>query len=1022
MPPRRAGAPRLIDWTGERCVPWASDVQVVYEHYHRYLWARALATGRRVLDLGSGEGFGAALLADTAQSVTGIDVDERTVQHSRLNYAGGNLEFRTASATDLADFADDSFDLAVAFEIVEHVRDQAALMSEVARVLAPGGVLVMSTPDRRAYAANGPNPFHERELTVDEFSALLQGHFSSVTLFSQRTATGSRIQALDAPGATGYLAVQLERAGDEWREAGPPSPLYVVGVATDGAMPELPADSTLSDFDRGLLRAADRDAAIARGERDEARGAEASERQAAIREQQAATQARAERDGLVSQLLDRTRALEEAGRESEELRALTRRVSESVVWNTFQRVRARVYRALGGEGSPAASLLGAALRRFGRSPASGGHSFAPVIFPRFERPVASIVIPVHSGAALTERCLRAILAAGGKVPYEVIVVDDAADAETKALLAATDGVHVLVNERNLNFLRSVNRGADEAAGRFIVLLNNDTEPQPGWLDALVECADSADDVGIVAAKLVYPNGILQEAGGIVWQDGTAWNYGRGNDPSHPRYNFMREVDYGSAAALLVRADLWRELGGFDEQFAPGYWEDTDICFAARAAGRRVVYEPAATVVHLEGSSLGTDVTAVDSGKHHQELNAPKFAAKWRDALRDQLPQPSVARAVLAADRNRGEHVLVVDHRVPTPDRDSGSVRMEQMLLNLRTLGYRVSFLPDDANAPEPYTSHLQRQGIEVLYGPILLPEIMSAFGPRLRLAILSRPYVAPRYVHWVREFAPRARLAYDTVDLHYLRERRRALQDDTADPRISEGFMHLELALAHACDVTLVVSEDERLELAAAAPDLAVEVVPNANPLSPHVRGPEGRSGLLFVGGFQHPPNIDAAVHLVRVIMPRVWRQIGDVPLTIVGSHAPPEVLALASPAVHVAGWVEDLAPLLDGSRAMVAPLRYGAGMKGKVTQSLAAGLPVVTSSIGAEGLDAVAGQHLLLGDDPDALTARIVELCRDDELWATLSEGGRALVERCCSPSVQRAALERLAAAPEPVAGLPVP
>ena len=174
MPPRRAGAPRLIDWTGERCVPWAPNVQVVYEHYHRYLWARTLVSGRRVLDLGSGEGFGAALLRDVAREVVGIDVDERTVEHSRLNYAGPGLEFRVASATDLGDFPDDAFEAVVAFEVIEHIRDQESVLAEVARVLAPGGLLIMSTPERSQYSAGGrENPFHERELTQDEFRALL---------------------------------------------------------------------------------------------------------------------------------------------------------------------------------------------------------------------------------------------------------------------------------------------------------------------------------------------------------------------------------------------------------------------------------------------------------------------------------------------------------------------------------------------------------------------------------------------------------------------------------------------------------------------------------------------------------------------------------------------------------------------------------------------------------------------------------------------------------------------------------
>src|SRR5580658_10192696 len=146
---RRAAAPRLIDWTGERCVPWAPDVQVVYEHFHRYLWAASVVAGRRVLDLGSGEGFGSAILAGSARHVVGVEIDERTVEHSTLNYAAPNLEFHVGSALDLSDYETGSFGAVVAFEIVEHVDDQEKMLAEVARVLADDGVLVMSTPDRR---------------------------------------------------------------------------------------------------------------------------------------------------------------------------------------------------------------------------------------------------------------------------------------------------------------------------------------------------------------------------------------------------------------------------------------------------------------------------------------------------------------------------------------------------------------------------------------------------------------------------------------------------------------------------------------------------------------------------------------------------------------------------------------------------------------------------------------------------------------------------------------------------------
>ena len=1005
---------------------------MIYEHYHRYLWARELVAGRRVLDLGSGEGFGAGMLAERAATVTGVDIDERTVDHARLNYEAPNVKFRVGSAADLSDFAEDAFDAVVAFEVIEHLEEQEQMLAEIARVLAPGGLLICSTPDRRAYseATGQENPFHERELTREEFEALLGGQFENRLLFGQRVMTGSRIDPLGSPHGS-HLTLQIERRGEDWQPASPPSPLYLIAVAGDGPLPEL-ASSSLADFDLALMREQERHAVLARAEAEQAeRERDAERRQLAAerenREEERRHHVEAE-DKLAQEILAQAREVaardgELAGLRAEAASARSElaRIESSVSFRVLNSLRAR-FHARVGERSLVASALSALLRGLGRLAFDRGgdaeeapdpRTFAPIALPEFDEPVASIVIPVHSGADLTERCLHSILATSGVTTYEVIIVDDDADADTKSLLSAVRGARVVVNEENLGFLHSTNRGAAEARGRYLVLLNNDTEPQVGWLDALAERAASAPDVGAVAAKLVYADSTLQEAGGIVWQDGSAWNYGRGDDPWAPEHNFVREIDYGSAAALLVRAELWRTIGGFDERFAPGYWEDTDLCFAVRARGHRVLYEPHALVVHHEGSSMGTDPSI--GGKRHERLNAPKFRDKWRDALLEQLPQRSAARAKLASDRRRGPRVLVADHRVPTPDRDSGSLRMWHLLRNLVDLGCRVTFVPDDFDPMQPYTRRLQSMGIEVLYGDVDMIVRIADLGPRLQLAILSRPYVAPRYLHIVREHAPNARVAFDTVDLHFLREQRRAAGEAGRGSGVADSFRELELGVARGSDVTIVVSEEEREQLAAVAPDIEAEVVPNANELSPDVPGPEGRDGLLFVGGFEHIPNVDAAVYLARTVMPRVWRRVPDVALTIVGADPPAEVRALDSPGVKVAGWVEDLEPLLRESRAVVAPLRYGAGMKGKVTQSLAAGLPVVTTTIGAEGLNAVDGEHLLVADDANGFADRVADICTNDELWRSLSASGQHLVERVCSPRVQRQALRRLLSAEEP-------
>jgi SAM-dependent methyltransferase len=241
--------PRLIEWTGERCVPWAPDAPVVYEHYHRYLWAAELVAGRRVLDLGSGEGFGSAILAERAARVVGIDVDAATVEHARRSYPRDDVEFRVGSALELEGLEDGSFDAVVAFELIEHLHEHEQLLAGIARVLADDGILVISTPDTRVYSQERAheNPFHVRELDEPQFRALLGAQFPHVRMWGQRTIAGSRIAAADPAPNAGAHSVFIERTGDTWAASGEPTPMYLVAVASRAPLPAAPADSTLVD-------------------------------------------------------------------------------------------------------------------------------------------------------------------------------------------------------------------------------------------------------------------------------------------------------------------------------------------------------------------------------------------------------------------------------------------------------------------------------------------------------------------------------------------------------------------------------------------------------------------------------------------------------------------------------------------------------------------------------------------------------------------------------------------------------
>jgi glycosyltransferase involved in cell wall biosynthesis len=358
-------------------------------------------------------------------------------------------------------------------------------------------------------------------------------------------------------------------------------------------------------------------------------------------------------------------------------------------------------------------------------------------------------------------------------------------------------------------------------------------------------------------------------------------------------------------------------------------------------------------------------------------------------------------------------VLIVDHRVPMWDRDSGSLRMCAMIRSLVDLGCRVTFHPDDRWFVLPYTAELQALGVEVWYGDVDPLQELKTIGPGLSLVITCRPHTTSRWLDAIRESAPSARIVYDTIDLHWLREARRAGAADgsgqvTLNPK-AVALREIELALIRATDETLVVTAEERDQVQADVPGALVRVVPNINQVRAHVPPAGKRRGVLFIGGFEHPPNIDAAIRLVQGVMPRVWKELGDVPVTLIGSLAPPEVQAMASSLVDVAGWVPDVDPMFDRAAAMVAPLNYGAGLKGKVTQALAAGLPVVTTPVGAEGLDAVDGEQLLIGTDDGELAERVIKVLTDQDLWARLSAAGQRLAAERFSPELMTTALSEL-------------
>lgn len=639
--------------------------------------------------------------------------------------------------------------------------------------------------------------------------------------------------------------------------------------------------------------------------------------------------------------------------------------------------------------------------------------FAPFAVPRSEQPRASIVIPVYNHFGHTLGCLRALAALPPRAGMEIIVVDDGSSDETQASLEQVEGLRYHRRPRNGGFIAACNDGASLARGEYVVFLNNDTIPQPGWLDALLATFDEHERVGLAGAQLIYPDGRMQEAGGLVFDDGNAHNFGRFESPNDPRYGHVRDTDYCSGAAIAVPRELFERIGAFDTRYAPAYFEDTDLAFAVRDAGLRVVYQPASRVVHLEGVTAGTDVK--QGVKAHQVRNRHTFAGKWHDAL--QAHWPLGTPADVAAYPRGKRRVLVIDSETPRPDRDSASLRLVNLMHLLIEEGAQVSFIPADGNHTGADTQRLQQLGVEAWYAPFLGTPAswLRQHGARFDTVIVCRHYVLREWLPLLRRHAPQAKVVFDTVDLHYLRERRGAeLTQDASLLRASEKTRALELDVIARSDATLVVSETERTLLAKDAPRARVEVLSNLH----RVRGagrPFGqRHDLVFVGGFRHPPNVDAARWFATEVFPRVRASLPEVRFHCIGGDVPAEVEALASQAgVEIHGHVPDIDPYMDGARIAVAPLRYGAGVKGKVNLSMAHGQPVVATACAVEGMHLRDGEDVLVADDAQGFADAVVRLYTDAALWQTLAANGLENVQRHFSADAARDVLRRVLLGP---------
>jgi glycosyltransferase involved in cell wall biosynthesis len=541
----------------------------------------------------------------------------------------------------------------------------------------------------------------------------------------------------------------------------------------------------------------------------------------------------------------------------------------------------------------------------------------------------------------------------------------------------------------LGFGGGNNYAAKVATGKYLVFLNDDTTLGDGWLSHLVSVADASEDIGAVGSRILFPDGTLQEAGAILWSDGSCHPVGRGFKRGSINYTYRRDVHFVSANGLLVRKDAFERAGGFDKRYFPAYYEDVDLCLTLRhRLGLRVVYEPGSIIFHHESMTAKRDPEFRD---FLFQRNRELLCEKWRkDLPYYPAPQPESRNAIESAIRKtRGgdKRALVLDDRVPQAGLGSGFGRTADMLADLAESGYAVDFIPTDRG-------HIATENLVGSLGVAVIPEALSehlaTVGPCYDIVIVSRPHNYNAHYPALRSALPGTPIIYDAEALYHRRIFLQAQCELDASRRESvleeaEEMQALEVRIARSADAVVAISDSEFEWFSNLRSGATFFMRPLARSLSVMPACLEQRHGALLVCGWlagEGSPNVQALRWYVQHVVPLIKKMLPGFVTRVTGSNPPLSVQRLESESVILTGFAPSMDALYRTARLAVAPLLTGAGVKIKTIEALQYGVPVVATPVGAEGLAVTDRAEIDISADPAEFASRVVALATDDDLW----------------------------------------
>ena len=637
----------------------------------------------------------------------------------------------------------------------------------------------------------------------------------------------------------------------------------------------------------------------------------------------------------------------------------------------------------------------------------------PMSLPTHSAPVVSVILVLYNQAGFTYACLHA-LHAEHSVPLEIIIVDNASTDKTQPLLAALRGPVIIRNDQNVGFVKAVNRGAAIAKGDCILLLNNDAVVRPGSMAAAIRTIQSAPDIGAVGARLVLPDGSLQEAGSIIWKDGSCLGYGRGLSPDDYQVSFRRDVDYCSGAFLLVKRNLYEDIGGLDETYSPAYYEEVDLCVRLWMKGFRVIYEPRAIVDHFEFASSKKNEDAIALQIRNREI----FRSSHPGFLSGRM-EPRVEN--IARARHQGharKNVLFIDDQVPIPSAGSGLPRAKEMAEVIVSEGCLLTIYPlqlPDANREAAL--ELLSSETEIAFGEGVsgFPSFLERRCGMYDVLVVSRPHNM-EVIARLKEKAPQLfagiRIIYDAEAVFAARTicaaklRGAPLSDEEASRLIAS-----ETALSKMADSISVVSALEARYFTDSSRD-NVFILKHQLPLRLTPRGFGERTNFLFVGRLleEDSPNADSILWFTREILPRIQDKLGKTAgVSVVGMICPELLQRLRHPAITVHGEVDDLSELYGCSRVFIAATRFSAGVPLKILEAASYGLPVVCTTLLRQQLAWEDGVELLSGETSEEFADACIRAYSDETLWNQLRMDAAKRISTECSRETFTGTIRRM-------------